>query len=268
MYFTRFILSALLAVSTAVRATPLQAGAAHEEVRNLVRAAEAATEIDRRAAATNTSLDCAQASILAMGIALNIMDQMQEQASLAQVNTALAAKPVDAVAFTAAKEQLLVFINNGIAIRESNQFITPRGNPATAGLAIVSSLTACISIRHSSIHLFVDVRSVLALLTPRHPGRERPDHRARPSHQPDRQPGHRLGHHRDAGQRLRRRYRAEHEEHGCGTSLSLSPLSLLSPLSPLSLCASADLPSRTQATQTCGAGCSTPAPTAPAPTAP
>lgn len=87
--------------------------------------------------ATNTTMNCAAATILAIGIAQNIVDQRNEQAALAQVKTVLQKQPVDMTAFQAAKSNLLVFVNDGITIRQSNQAIAPVGNPATAGLQTV-----------------------------------------------------------------------------------------------------------------------------------
>ena len=85
-----------------------------------------------------TAPNCAGAAILAQGIALNIADQKQEQAALAQVNTVLQTNPVDMAQFATAKSNLLTFVNNGIAIRQANQIITPPGSKATMGIAVVS----------------------------------------------------------------------------------------------------------------------------------
>ncbi|ORY64819.1 uncharacterized protein BCR38DRAFT_342033 [Pseudomassariella vexata] len=82
---------------------------------------------------------CEAALILANGININIMDQKQEQQALAAVDTALKQTPVDMNQFNAAKATLLTFVNNGIAIREMNQQITPLGNAATGGLAKVAN---------------------------------------------------------------------------------------------------------------------------------
>jgi len=82
--------------------------------------------------------NCAAATILAIGIAMNIVDQRNEQNALAQVKTVLSASPVDMTAFAAAKSNLLTFVNNGITIRQMNQAISPVGNGATAGLQTVS----------------------------------------------------------------------------------------------------------------------------------
>jgi hypothetical protein len=93
-------------------------------------------------AANNTILqNCLAATILAQGIALNIADQKNEQAALSTVKTLLTATPVDSVAFASAKANLLNFVNNGIAIRQMNQLITPPGNGAILGIAIVSIST-------------------------------------------------------------------------------------------------------------------------------
>jgi len=116
MHFAAFAPALLLATSITVAAAPNEARSA-----------------------MNASSACAQATILAKGIALNILDQEQEQAALTRVNAVLAAAPVDAVAFKAAKSQLLTFVQNGIAIRTMNQLIAPPGNGAIAGLAIVAN---------------------------------------------------------------------------------------------------------------------------------
>lgn len=82
---------------------------------------------------------CAQGTILAQGIALNIADQQQELTTANSLATILAANPVDTAAYGAARTDLLKFINNGIAIREMNQLITPTENQATPGIAIVAN---------------------------------------------------------------------------------------------------------------------------------
>ncbi|KAL1879882.1 hypothetical protein Daus18300_001721 [Diaporthe australafricana] len=82
---------------------------------------------------------CAQGTILAQGIALNIADQQQELTTANTMATLLAANPVDTAAYGAARTDLLKFINNGIAIREMNQLITPQENQATAGIATVAN---------------------------------------------------------------------------------------------------------------------------------
>jgi hypothetical protein len=88
-------------------------------------------------ASSNTPL-CAQASILAQGISINIVDQQNELNTVNNLANILKTNPVNMQQFAAEKENLLAFINNGIAIRQMNQQITPRGNAATMGLAIVS----------------------------------------------------------------------------------------------------------------------------------
>lgn len=98
------------------------------------------TELPTRAAPGNATMsqkDCAAATILAIGIAMNIVDQKNEQAALAQVKTSLSTTPVDMAAFGTAKTNLLTFVNNGITIRQMNQAIMPVNSPATAGLATV-----------------------------------------------------------------------------------------------------------------------------------
>lgn len=82
---------------------------------------------------------CAQGTILAQGIALNIADQQQELTTANSLATILAANPVDTAAYGAARTDLLKFINNGIAIREMNQLITPTENQATPGIATVAN---------------------------------------------------------------------------------------------------------------------------------
>lgn len=90
-------------------------------------------------AAATADPTCAQAMILSQGIALNIADQQQELATANQLMTILSANPVDTAAYGAARTNLLKFVNNGIAIRQMNQLITPPQNKATAGVAIVAN---------------------------------------------------------------------------------------------------------------------------------
>lgn len=91
------------------------------------------------AAAGTMNALCAQGTILAQGIALNIADQQQELTTANSLATILAANPVDTAAYGAARTDLLKFINNGIAIREMNQLITPQENQATPGIATVAN---------------------------------------------------------------------------------------------------------------------------------
>lgn len=81
---------------------------------------------------------CIAAQALADGIQSNIDLQTGEQASVEKVKTAVSQNPVDTAAFTAAKSQLLDFVNAGISARENNQAIAPQGNAAIDGLGIVS----------------------------------------------------------------------------------------------------------------------------------
>lgn len=81
---------------------------------------------------------CIAAQALADGIQSNIDLQTGEQASVEKVKAAVSQNPVDTAAFTAAKSQLLDFVNAGISARENNQAIAPQGNAAIAGLATVS----------------------------------------------------------------------------------------------------------------------------------
>lgn len=110
-------------------------------------AAEASTPAATTPSSSTTSTGgasaaqlCDEGNILAQSIAVNIADQKMEAAALATVKTLLAANPVDMVAFTAAKSNLVSFVNKGIAIRQTNQLITPVNNMATEGLAIVCLL--------------------------------------------------------------------------------------------------------------------------------
>lgn len=91
------------------------------------------------AAATTADPTCAQAMILAQGIALNIQDQQQELATANQLMSILSTQPVNAQAYATSRTALLQFVNNGIAIRQSNQLITPAGNKAQAGVATVAN---------------------------------------------------------------------------------------------------------------------------------
>lgn len=81
---------------------------------------------------------CIAAQALADGIQSNIDLQTGEQASVEKVKAAVSQNPVDTAAFTAAKSQLLDFVNAGISARENNQAIAPQGNAAIDGLGIVS----------------------------------------------------------------------------------------------------------------------------------
>lgn len=87
----------------------------------------------------STDVTCAQAAILAQGIVVNIADQQQELATATQMAQLLAQTPVNSAAWATARQSLLQFINNGIAIREMNQLIMPMGNRATAGVATVAN---------------------------------------------------------------------------------------------------------------------------------
>lgn len=93
----------------------------------------------RQAAPAVMDATCSQAMILAQGIALNIADQQQELATANAMSALLQAQPVNTAAWTQSRTNLLQFINNGIAIREMNQLITPAQSRATAGVAVVAN---------------------------------------------------------------------------------------------------------------------------------
>ncbi|KAF6827703.1 hypothetical protein CMUS01_08891 [Colletotrichum musicola] len=82
---------------------------------------------------------CAEAKILAGGIALNIQIQQQEQNGLAAVSQALQTNPVNMQQFQVAKSNLLSFVSDGIQVRQANQLIAPSGNGAAQGLAVVAN---------------------------------------------------------------------------------------------------------------------------------
>ncbi|KAH7350048.1 hypothetical protein B0T11DRAFT_343205 [Plectosphaerella cucumerina] len=82
---------------------------------------------------------CASAKILAQSIGVNILIQMQEQIRTTQVMMTLMTNPVNPQQFEAAKANLLSAVNDGIGLREANQLITPAGNPATEGIAVVAN---------------------------------------------------------------------------------------------------------------------------------
>ncbi|KAJ0282724.1 hypothetical protein Brms1b_006287 [Colletotrichum noveboracense] len=92
------------------------------------------------APAPNDTPACAEAKILAGGIALNIQIQQQEQAGLAAVMQSLQANPVNMQQFQVAKSNLLSFVSDGIQVRQANQLIAPSGNGAAQGLAVLSEL--------------------------------------------------------------------------------------------------------------------------------
>lgn len=96
---------------------------------------------NRRQATIPTAVDitCAQAVILAQAIALNVADQQQELATVNTMAALLQANPIDTAAWAQSRTALLQFVNNGIAIRQANQLITPAQNPSTAGVATVAS---------------------------------------------------------------------------------------------------------------------------------
>lgn len=89
--------------------------------------------------AAQTDPRCAQAAILAQGIMLNIADQQQELSTANQMAQMLQGGQVNQQQWAASRDDLLRFVNNGIAIREMNQLITPAGNTATAGVAKVAN---------------------------------------------------------------------------------------------------------------------------------
>lgn len=101
--------------------------------------------------------ECAMAKILAQGIELNIMIQMQEQVRTDDVFFALTSPGSNQRQFEIAKANLIDTINSGIAVREANQVIVPRGNPASQGIAMVSTCTPC--------HPATLPRSLSALIT-------------------------------------------------------------------------------------------------------
>ncbi|KAK2053313.1 hypothetical protein LY76DRAFT_668161 [Colletotrichum caudatum] len=98
-----------------------------------------ATPVPPPAPAPNDTPACAEAKILAGGIALNIQVQQQEVNGLNAVMQALQANPVNMQQFQTAKSNLLSFVSDGIQIRQSNQLIAPTGNAAAAGLAVVAN---------------------------------------------------------------------------------------------------------------------------------
>lgn len=87
----------------------------------------------------NNGDGCIAAQALADSIQGNIDIQRGEQASLAKVRNIVSQPAIDGLSFLAAKQQLLDFVNAGIAIRSNNQLIAPTGSAAVAGLAIVST---------------------------------------------------------------------------------------------------------------------------------
>lgn len=104
-----------------------------------VGATESTPDDTASSTSARTAQNCAAASILAQGIALNIADQRNEQLAVTELRTVLGATTVNMEDFNAAKTNLLTFVNNGISIRKTNQLIAPPGNAATAGLATVAN---------------------------------------------------------------------------------------------------------------------------------
>jgi hypothetical protein len=75
---------------------------------------------------------------LASGIQANIADQNNELSIVTALGYILAQTPVNTTLYSATQASLLGFVTEGIAIRENNQKIAPKGNSAIAGLAIVA----------------------------------------------------------------------------------------------------------------------------------
>lgn len=128
---------AAAAPAAAAAAAPMLAAAAPVPMASGAAAAAAAAAPSAAAATADPA--CAQAMILAQGIALNIQDQQQELATANQLMSILSTQPVNTQAYTTSRTALLQFVNNGIAIRQSNQLITPAGNKAQAGVATVAN---------------------------------------------------------------------------------------------------------------------------------
>ncbi|KAF3767325.1 hypothetical protein M406DRAFT_328409 [Cryphonectria parasitica EP155] len=102
----------------------------------------AAVRLAARQSSNTTAQEttCAQASILAQGIALNIANQ-QAQVSIANKMTLIltATPPVDQAAWGQARTAMLQVLNNGVSIRKTNQAIMPAGNAATPGLGVIAN---------------------------------------------------------------------------------------------------------------------------------
>ncbi|WQF76576.1 hypothetical protein CDEST_01590 [Colletotrichum destructivum] len=101
--------------------------------------AQAANPVPPPAPAAGDTPACAEAKILAAGIALNIQIQQQEVNGLNAVMQALQANPPNPQQFQTAKSNLLSFVSDGIQVRQANQLIAPSGNGATQGLAVVAN---------------------------------------------------------------------------------------------------------------------------------
>ncbi|KAJ5041245.1 uncharacterized protein L3040_005793 [Drepanopeziza brunnea f. sp. 'multigermtubi'] len=88
---------------------------------------------------TTTAAACSkEVMALAEGIQSNIDDQNNEVATVNAIGNVMSQSPVDTTLYAATQASLLGYVNKGIAIRQNNQKITPVGNGATAGLAMVA----------------------------------------------------------------------------------------------------------------------------------
>ncbi|CAL3967735.1 unnamed protein product [Diplocarpon coronariae] len=90
------------------------------------------------AGAANSTACSPAVMALAAGIQSNIDDQGNEVATVSALGNIMAQNPVDPALYSAAQTSLLGYVTKGIAIRENNQKITPPGNEAAAGLAMVA----------------------------------------------------------------------------------------------------------------------------------
>ncbi|KAI9048450.1 hypothetical protein LZ554_007286 [Drepanopeziza brunnea f. sp. 'monogermtubi'] len=89
--------------------------------------------------AANGTTACSPAVMaLATGIQSNIDDQYNEVATVNAIGSVMGQNPVDSTLYAATQASLLGYVNKGIAIRQNNQKITPVGNGAAAGLAMVA----------------------------------------------------------------------------------------------------------------------------------
>lgn len=89
------------------------------------------------AAGGPSSLQCAQASVLASGIDTNLAVQAQELATAKELADQLSGN-VDKGKYEDTKKALLGFIHAGMSQREWNQANAPEGNAAIPGLDFVA----------------------------------------------------------------------------------------------------------------------------------
>jgi hypothetical protein len=101
-------------------------------------AAAAPASVSEASNSTTANACTPAVAALAQGIKDNIAVQNNEVAGASTLGAMLSEDPVDPTLFAAGQASLLVFVKQGIAIRQNNQQIAPAGNAANPGIAMVA----------------------------------------------------------------------------------------------------------------------------------